>query len=69
MEYKIVKADGYILGVAEVPFGGNIDKAEFDKVTNVINQMPEPPDGYGYKLKENLEWELYKLPVDEIGEE
>lgn len=70
MEYKIVISDGYILGVAEVPLGGNINKEDFDKITNIINEMPEAPDGYYYRLKENFEWELCEMPtIEEIATE
>ena len=65
MEYIIVKSEGYILGVAEVPFGGNTNKEEYDKITNIIHQMPEAPDGYYYRLKENFEWELCEMPLFE----
>ena len=64
MEYKIVKKDGNILGVGEVPHGGNISKEEYDKVTKIINQMPKAPDGFYYRLKENLEWELCEMKFD-----
>ena len=68
MEYKIVIKDGYIFGVGEVPSGGNINKEEFDRMTEIINQMPEAPDGFYYCLKENLEWELCELKINPENE-
>ena len=65
MEYKMVKNDGYILGVGVVPYGGNISKEEYNKVTSIINQMPTAPDGFYYRLKENFEWELYEMKIAE----
>ena len=65
MEYKIVITDGYILGVGEVPNGGNISKAEFDRMTDIINQKPTAPEGYDYKLTEGLEWELFEVEINE----
>ena len=63
MEYKKVIRNSYILGVGMVPCGGNISKETYDKITDMINNMPTPPEGFGYKLKENLEWELVKLEL------
>ena len=68
MEYVKVISDGYILGVGEVESGGNISKEEFDEISNIIHNTPTAPDGYYYRLKENLEWELCKIPSDEGGE-
>lgn len=63
MEYKIVIWNGYILGVGKVPCGGNINKETYDRITDMINNMPTAPEGFCYKLKENLEWELVKLEL------
>lgn len=65
MEYMKVTSNGCILGVAEVASGGNIDKGEFDTITDVIHNIPTAPDGYFYQLKENLELELLEMPFEE----
>ena len=70
MEYKAIIKDGYILGVGQVLNGGNITKEEFDDITNIIHNTPIAPDGFYYRLKENLEWELHKMPeVEEVATE
>ena len=61
MEYKKITSDGYILGVAEIESGGNISKKEYDEITKVIHCIPTAPEGFYYRLKENLEWELCEM--------
>ena len=55
---KIVK-DGYILGVGNV--GDEISTEEYNAILNSVEQKPTAPEGYGYRLKDNLEWELFKI--------
>lgn len=58
MMYKKIVKDGYILGVGEVSRGGNIDANEYARLTEVINDAPEAPDGFYYMLREDETWEL-----------
>lgn len=62
MEYKKIIVGGYILGLAEVN-SGNISKDEYDRITEIIHNKPTAPKGFDYRLKDNLEWELYELPA------
>ena len=67
--YLVNKQDGYICSVVagvgiEI---SNITEAEYTEIKAVLENAPTAPDGFYYRLKENLEWELYKLP--EIEEE
>lgn len=68
MFHFINKEDGYIhsvvRGVSEA--NSNCTKEEYDKVKAILENAPTAPDGYYYRLKENLEWELCKLDLDEI---
>jgi hypothetical protein len=34
----------------------------------MLHNMPSAPDGFGYRLTESLEWELYELPIVEDEE-
>ena len=68
MEYKKIITDGYILGLAKIEKNGNINKEEFDHITDIIHSKPVAPDGYDYHLKADLQWELYKLPPVEEEE-
>lgn len=70
--YAVNKEDGYIysVSISNHSTGTNaISEAEYQEIKSVIENIPSAPDGYGYRLKENLEWELYELPVAEIDEE
>lgn len=62
--YLILKNDGYISGVVRgvSPDRSNATEAEYLEIKNIIENIPAAPEGYGYRLKENLEWELYELP-------
>lgn len=62
--YLVNKQDGYICGVvagvgAEI---SNITEAEYREIKAVLESAPTAPDGFCYRLKEDLEWELYELP-------
>lgn len=47
-----------------------ISEEEYNGIMSVIHNRPIPQDGYAYRLREDLTWELYELPpVEEIEEE
>lgn len=66
--YKIVTdSRPTVIGMGE---GGiEITEAEYNHIKTIIDSRPTAPDGFGYRLTENLEWELYELPVVEEVEE
>lgn len=66
--YKIIDG-GYILGIGTGLDGEEITEQEYADIYAVIQSRPEPPDGYDYRLKENMEWELVEMPVFEEAEE
>jgi hypothetical protein len=41
----------------------------YNEILTILRNRPAAPDGYGYKLTESLEWELYELPPEEEVEE
>lgn len=45
--------------------GKEITEAEYNRIKAIIDSRPTAPDGYGYRLTENLEWELYEIPVED----
>ena len=49
--------------------GNEITKKEYEHIRELINNKPIAPTGYGYKLTDALEWELYELPTEEEVEE
>lgn len=61
--------NGYIVSIAKGVTNGNITEEEYNKILSVIRNKPTPPQGFDYKLKENLTWELYELPIPEPEDE
>lgn len=50
--------------------GNEITEAEYNRIKAIIDNRPTAPEGYGYRLTDALEWELYELPpVEESSEE
>jgi hypothetical protein len=45
--------------------GKEITEAEYNHILEIIHNKPTSPEGYGYRLTETLEWELYELPIVE----
>lgn len=66
--YKLIE-DGYLVSVGTGADGTEITVDEYAALLKTIQDGPTPPEGYGYRLKEDLTWELYELPVVEPGEE
>lgn len=65
MKYYKQIDGGYITAIGMVKRGGNITKAEYDRLLDIIHNRPEDPAGYEYKLKDDtLEWELVELPPE-----
>lgn len=49
--------------------GKEIPETEYLHILSVIENKPSPPEGFGYRLTDALEWELYELPAPEETEE
>ena len=62
MFYKII-TNGYITVIGTGNGGTEITEEEYNSLLDHIRNCPEAPSGYGYRLKEDLTWELYELPV------
>lgn len=65
--YKLIK-DGYLTAIGTGNGGVEITEEEYNSLLAHIKGCPEAPEGYGYRLKENLTWELYELPIIEETE-
>ena len=64
--------NGYIVSVAKGVTNGNITEGEYNTILDAIRNKPTATEGFDYRLRENLTWELYELPVpidDEISAE
>ena len=62
--YKHIE-NGYILSVGTGSGYTEIIVEEYDRIMSVIKDRPTPPDGMGYYLNTELEWELYERPIVE----
>jgi hypothetical protein len=67
--YKNIN-NGYITSISTGAGQIEITKQEYNKILEVIRNKPIiAENGYDYKLKEDLTWELYELPIIEYDEE
>lgn len=65
--YRINIEDGYIHGVVKGvnPELSNCTEADYERVKDILMNFPTAPDGFYYRLKENLEWELCEFkPIE-----
>ena len=67
--YKLIE-NGYIV-IIGTGFGGTeITAKEYADLNTLIDNRPTPPEGYDYRLREDLTWEEYQLPIiDPVEEE
>ena len=61
---KILIKDGYIIGFTESDIGkGEKVSDEFaEELRSKMESIPAAPEGFYYRLKTNLEWEMHELP-------
>lgn len=64
MRYYKQITDGYLTMIGTGPGGTEITAQEYGAIMDVITSRPTPPEGYGYKLKTDLAWEMYELPPE-----
>ena len=60
--YKIIE-NGYLVGIGTGAGGIEITAEEYESLLNHIQNKPIAESGYDYRLKEDLTWELYELPI------
>ena len=65
--YKIVE-DGYLVAIGKGAGGIEITEDEYNSLLTHIRNHPIAEEGYDYRLKEDLTWELYELPIVEETE-
>lgn len=67
--YKIIDND-YIVGFGTNGVGDVIEitENEYDGLCTVFHNRPTPPSGYDYRLKTNLEWELYETEEPDLDD-
>lgn len=62
MRYYKMIIDGYLVAVGSGSGGEEITEAEYNNLLEVIHNKPTAPEGFDYRLKADLSWELYELP-------
>lgn len=69
MFYKYIN-DKYIIGVGIGSGGEEISEQEYNSILDKINNRPEAPEGYSYRLTTAMEWELCETPkIEPTAEE
>lgn len=61
--------DNFIIGVGTGSGGEEITEQEYNALLDNINNRPEAPEGYSYRLTTAMEWELCEVPKTEPTEE
>lgn len=46
-------------------YGQPITAEEYTAILAMLRNPPAAPEGWGYRLTESLEWELYELPPED----
>lgn len=49
--------------------GVEISEEKYAEILNMIRNKPTAPDGYGYRLTDDLKWELYELHAEDQEDE
>lgn len=62
MRYYKMIIDGYLVSIGNGSGGTEITETEYNNLLSVIHNKPTAPEGYDYRLKADLTWELYELP-------
>ena len=69
MFYKYID-DKFIIGVGTGAGSEEISEQEYNAILEKINNRPEAPEGYSYRLTTAMEWELCETPnIEPTAEE
>lgn len=68
MRYYKRTESGYIVLIGIGCGGEEITEQEYTEIMQAVRNKPKPTEGYDYKLREDLEWELCELPIVEDEE-
>lgn len=68
MKYFKNTFNGYIVSVSTMQGQTEITKKEYDEILETIKTIPIAESGFGYRLKNNLTWEVFELPKQDESE-
>lgn len=73
MRYYKMIIDSYLVAIGNGSGGTEITVDEYAELLNIIRSKPVATEGYDYRLKTDLTWEVYERPVipledDEISD-
>ncbi len=68
MSYAKIIENGYIVGFGTGIVGNEITEAEYNEILSAFQNRPHA-EGKGYRMKEDLTWEEYDLPVPSEDDE
>ena len=63
MRYYKQIIDNYLTAIGTGPGNIEITEAEYNQIISIIQNRPQS-EGKGYRLKTNLTWEEYDLPLE-----
>lgn len=63
MRYYKQIIDNYLTAIGTGPGNIEITEAEYNQILSIIQNRPQS-EGKGYKLKTDLTWEEYDLPLE-----
>ena len=69
MRYYKMIIDGYLVAVGSGSGGTEITAEEYAELLNIIRTKPVASEGYDYRLKTDLTWEVYERPVIPLEDE
>ena len=69
MRYYKLTNGVYLLSIGTGNIGEEITDEEYHNILNIIRSCPTAPEGYGYRLKTDLTFELYAPDVPEDAEQ
>ena len=67
--YQKNTENGYIVSIVKGVSVGNITEAEYQAINDIIRNKPTAEQGFDYRLREELTWELVQLPEPEREDE
>ncbi len=69
MRYYKMIIDGYLIAVGSGSGGTEITETEYNALRDFFKTKPSAENGYDYRLKADLTWELVEIPPMPIDDE